>query len=316
MLPKPLEGTQFGRDLLAQDVILKQLTASFMHPDNPIGRKYWNEIYTRARQLFGTSKLVLNSFQKVWVVPQKALVYEMPIDEQSQEIRERFDVEQGERFAYIVETDLDTLCECDLVALKHHADAENTDTAGTDFSVTVFKEVVLPHIRKEVNESEHFATLRQIYHAQILATWFKQKLRSVPAYQKIFESVDSNHPESLTTTILNIQSLSSKTAKPMQAVPVSQRVRKALLDHATPNSPAFDIADNVEFYQKYIRLFRDGVFRCARAEAGDQPGEIINRLYFSGAIRFDTLPLQVIRTIDSPLPQQGAVWRAQFETVH
>ncbi|MGA9131262.1 MAG: toll/interleukin-1 receptor domain-containing protein [Candidatus Sulfotelmatobacter sp.] len=299
MLPKPLAGTQFGRDLLSQDVVLKQLTASFMHPDSPIGRAYWNEVFARARQHYGTSNLRMNSFQKVWVVPKKALVYEMPFEEPPPDILERFDIERGERFAYIVETDLDTLCECDLVALKHHVDSQQGkgDGTSTDFTVQTFKEMVLPHIQKEVNESEHFVALRQIYHALILATWFKKKLRSVPAYKELFESVDSDNPASLPMTIRSVKSLDSqKVDREPTVCSVLQPDTKHNLDHATPNAPAFDIADNVEFYQKYIRLFRNGVFRCARAEEGDKPGEIINRMYFSGAIRFDSLPMEVKNT--------------------
>ncbi len=299
MLPKPLAGTQFGRDMLSQDVVLKQLTASFMHPDSPIGRAYWNEVFARARQHYGTSNLRMNSFQKVWIIPKKAVVYEQ-IGESDAETVKRFDVKKDERFAFVVETDLDTLCECDLVALKHHVDSQ-PDKGGrtsTDFTVQTFKEMVLPHIRKEVNESEHFAALRQIYHALILATWFKKKLRSVPTYKKVFESVDSDNPASLTTTIRDIKSMDGQTASSRTASPrIFQPNQRHYLDHATPNAPAFEIADNVEFYQKYIRLFRDGVFRCARAEEGDKPGEIINRMYFSGAVRFDALPLEVRITV-------------------
>jgi hypothetical protein len=255
-----------------------------------------SEVFAWARQHYGTSNLRVNSFQKVWVIPKKAVVYEMPFEEPPPNILERFGIESGERFAYIVETDLDTLCECDLVALKHHADAQKDkgDGTSTDFTVQTFKEMVLPHIRKEVNESEHFAALRQIYHALILAAWFKKTLRSVPAYKKVFESVDSDNPASLTTTIRNIKSLAGQTAGSKVARPQSfQPDPRHYLDHATPSAPAFEIADNVEFYQKYIRLFRDGVFRCARAEEDDQPGEVINRMYFSGAVRFDSLPLEV-----------------------
>jgi hypothetical protein len=220
----------------------------------------------------------------------------MPLNEQAEDIRKRFDVEEDERLAYICETDLETLCERDLVAMRHHDNEKNENGGGTtpDFTVEVFKEIVLPHIRREVNESEHFAPLRQVYHALILATWFKKKLREVPAYSKVFESINSDNPHSLITTIRSIKKLGNQgtdnESSPSRSPQPSPRPK---LDHATPNAPAFDIADNVEFYQKYIRLFRNGVFRCARAEEGDRPGEIINRLYFSGAVRFDTLPLHV-----------------------
>jgi hypothetical protein len=216
--------------------------------------------------------------------------------------RKRFGVEDGARFAYICETDLETLCECDLVAVRHQTGRQKGDKTIPDFAVDVFKEIVLPHIRKEMNESEHFAPLRQIYHALILATWFKKKLRGVPAFDKVFESIDSNNPRSFVTTIRSVKKIGSRIAETACAIPrASMPGPRPHLDHATPNAPAFDIADNVEFYQKYIRLFRNGVFRCARAEEGERPGEIINRLYFSGALHFESLPLQVTNRVPSIL---------------
>lgn len=296
MLPEPLAGTQFGRDILAQDVVLKQLTASFLHPDSPVGIQYWKEVHSRARQLFGTSKAFVNSFHKVWIVPSKAVVYEMPVDDPAPEVRKRFGVKRGERFAYIVETELDTLCECDLVALKHHAEtaAGNGVRRGADFTTDLFKEIVLPQIRREVNMGEHFVLLRQIYNSLILATWFKKKLSTVGAFSRIFDSVNNDNPASLNVNIRKVQSLSGGPSfKPTRPRATGTFPGQSPVDHLTPDAPAFRIADNVEFYEKYIRLFRDGVFRCARSEQGDTPGERINRLYFSGAVQFVQIPLEI-----------------------
>jgi len=57
MLPKELEGTEMGRDMLAQDCLLKQFTASLLHPDNYVGRQYWNEVYKKAEEIFGTVEI-------------------------------------------------------------------------------------------------------------------------------------------------------------------------------------------------------------------------------------------------------------------
>jgi len=46
-----------------------------------------------------------------------------------------------------------------------------------NFSSTVTREIILPEIEKEINEGKNFASLRQIYNAIILATWFKKKLK-------------------------------------------------------------------------------------------------------------------------------------------
>ena len=45
-------------------------------------------------------------------------------------------------------------------------------------SSKVVKEILIPEIEKEVNQGKHFANLRQIYHAVILAAWYKGNLKS------------------------------------------------------------------------------------------------------------------------------------------
>ena len=37
--------TEMGRDLLAQDYMLKQLTASLMYPEKELGQEFWNRVY-------------------------------------------------------------------------------------------------------------------------------------------------------------------------------------------------------------------------------------------------------------------------------
>ncbi|MBF0569980.1 MAG: hypothetical protein HQL18_04325, partial [Candidatus Omnitrophica bacterium] len=46
--------TAMGRDLLAQDYILKQIAASLIYPDGDLGKKFWAEVYKRARIIFSS----------------------------------------------------------------------------------------------------------------------------------------------------------------------------------------------------------------------------------------------------------------------
>jgi hypothetical protein len=57
MLPAELSGTLMGRDLLAQDCVLKRLTASLLHPDSETGGEYWKAVYAESRRRFGTSRI-------------------------------------------------------------------------------------------------------------------------------------------------------------------------------------------------------------------------------------------------------------------
>src|SRR5471030_2590743 len=68
--------TEMGRDLLSQDYLLKQITSSLMYPEDGLGKKFWDRVYERAYKQFGTSNIPVNTFNKVWIIPDEAAVYE------------------------------------------------------------------------------------------------------------------------------------------------------------------------------------------------------------------------------------------------
>ena len=151
-IPTSLGDTKMGRDLLAQDYILKQLTASLMYPEEDLGKEFWAKVYKKAHQKYGTTNIPISTFNKVWIVPEKAVVYE------------------HSRGAVISESHLKVMLEEDYLALK------NTK-AKARISSDVVREVLIPEIEREVNQGKTFANLRQIYNSLILAAWYKQNLR-------------------------------------------------------------------------------------------------------------------------------------------
>ena len=70
------EITNAGRDMLAQDYLLKQLAASLTYPDRQIGKAFWKKVFNRVQTEYGSMDIPVVSFNKVWVVPQRAVVYE------------------------------------------------------------------------------------------------------------------------------------------------------------------------------------------------------------------------------------------------
>jgi len=68
--------TEMGRDLLAQDYLLKQITASLIYPQDKLGQRFWDQVYASAYKKYGTTNIPVNTFNKVWIVPEKAVVYE------------------------------------------------------------------------------------------------------------------------------------------------------------------------------------------------------------------------------------------------
>ncbi len=71
-----LGETELGKDLLSQDYILKQLTSSIMHPEGELGKKFWEKVYSHVRAEARTTDIPLDTLNRVWIVPDKAVVYE------------------------------------------------------------------------------------------------------------------------------------------------------------------------------------------------------------------------------------------------
>ncbi|MGE0268256.1 MAG: PfkB family carbohydrate kinase [Candidatus Omnitrophota bacterium] len=158
--------TEMGRDLLAQDYLLKQLTASLMYPEEELGQEFWTRVHKEAQNRFGTTEIPMNTFNKIWIVPEKAVVHR-----------------NGES-VFVVESKLKVLLEEDYVALEHHALKSSRQQNGTEVedivsgvSSEIVREILIPAIEREVNEGETFANLRQIFHSLILAAWYKQNLK-------------------------------------------------------------------------------------------------------------------------------------------
>jgi hypothetical protein len=159
--------TQMGRDLLAQDYLLKQITASLLYPEGDAGKKFWARVYAMAEQKFGTTEIPVDTFNKVWIMPEKAEIYE------------NVDQSSGQASAFVVSSSLKVMLESDYLAQtkEHGTDATSQTADGQEFAKAVAREVIIPLLQKEVNEGENFSALRQVYGSIILALWYKEKLQ-------------------------------------------------------------------------------------------------------------------------------------------
>jgi len=158
IIPNELSRTELGRDMLAQDYLLKQLTASMMYPEKELGKKFWKRVYAQAKERFGTAKLPVNTFNKVWILPESATVYE------------------NGSTVYVVGSRLKVLTDKDYLATSNKRQA--TSDKKLDTQSQIIREIIVPEIEREVNEGKHFAPLRQIYHSLILAKWYKETVKN------------------------------------------------------------------------------------------------------------------------------------------
>ncbi|MBF0532016.1 MAG: hypothetical protein HQL23_02845 [Candidatus Omnitrophica bacterium] len=269
IIPDDLGKTEMGRDLLAQDYILKQLTASLLDPQKDIGKAFWDRIYKEAKAKFGTDDIPVDTFNKVWIMPDKAEVYE-----------------QGNT-VFIVDSHLNVMLEEDYLAERRGAprgrpsswrDRVTGAHEGRPYTRSgivgvsareettralasqIMREIIIPAIEKEVNEGKNFALLRQINHSLILAAWYKKALK---------ESFLGKHYVD-----------KGKTAGVNQA----------------------DVKNNQKIYDRYVAAFKTGVMNYVKEDVDPLTEETVTRQYFSGGFAGQQ-PLSSA----SPLAAQKAV---------
>ena len=159
MIPTALGQTDLGRDLLAQDYILKQLTASLIYPEKDLGKEFWSRVYSKAQAQFGTTNIPVNTFNKVWILPDQAQVFE------------------NGNAVYVTKSTLKVMLDEDYLSLSRHSEGAHSATEESIGS-QIIREIVIPEITKEVNVGQNFAPLRQIYQALILAKWYKETIQN------------------------------------------------------------------------------------------------------------------------------------------
>lgn len=164
-------NTAMGRDLLAQDYLLKQITASLVYPEDNLGKEFWSRVYAKAKKEYGVTEIPVSTFNKVWIVPEKAEVFE-----------------KGNTVV-ILNSRLKVMLEEDYLALEKNSlkghrgqpgdmfQTEQQNVSPSSITNQVLREIILPELQKEVNEGKNFAPLRQMYSAMILSTWFKKALK-------------------------------------------------------------------------------------------------------------------------------------------
>lgn len=152
--------TEMGKVLLAQDYLLKQVTSSLMHPDSELGQVFWDRVYKLAYEKFGTTDIPVDTLSRVWIIPQKAKIYE-----------------NGDR-VFVTESHLRVMLEKDYLNLQTTALNDGpVKAAALDDTSDLVRQIIIPELEREVNEGEMFAPLRQVYNSFILAAWYKRNLK-------------------------------------------------------------------------------------------------------------------------------------------
>ena len=281
IIPQSFGLTEMGRDLLAEDYMLKQITASLIYPEDTIGKKFWKRIYEEAYKKFGTTNIPVNTFNKVWIVPEKAVVYE--------------NAKAGT--AYVVEAKLKVMLEQDYLSLEKHTAVSpslvkegvrgsfnNINALGSQIvranpatselskksrgfllAKNILQEIVIPELTKEVNEGKNFAKLRQVYNSLILAYWYKKKIQN-----SILEQVYA----------------------------AKNKVAGINID---------DPQEKERIYQHYLQAFKKGVYNYIKEDQDPVTQEVVPRKYFSGGTTLNDEAMAATTFFSTKLPQNQGI---------
>ncbi|MBU1524013.1 MAG: hypothetical protein KKG50_05065, partial [Candidatus Omnitrophica bacterium] len=281
VIPTELGLTDMGKDLLGEDYVLKQLLASLTYPESPLGKIFWDKVYKRAFKLFGTTNIPINTFNKIWIVPEKAVVYE------------------DKDKAIVGESKLQVMLEQDYLALRNREQVTEdklpkgvkklTEKEVEDinsFSSKIMKEVVLPVIEEEINNGKNFSHLRQIYHSLILAVWFKQKLKTQIGADIEETQINADREQMTDESILSKVYIDKKKIKG--------------IDTDDPK-----IKEKI--YNQYLEAYKKGVYNYIKKDFHPQERRHIQRRYYSGGCDFREIVSSaiIVRPITA-LPQHVA----------
>ncbi|MCX5680965.1 MAG: class I SAM-dependent methyltransferase, partial [Candidatus Omnitrophica bacterium] len=301
IVPEKLGATEMGRDMLAQDYLLKQITASLINPDSDLGKEFWQKVYKKAYDQYGTTAIPIDTFNKVWIMPAKSTVYV-----------------QDDK-AFIVESKLKVMLEEDYVALENNkgvkdyrgkglqeksqpkadpppAEKLNQNTTPSNppilkspnppnnLASEIVREVFIPALEKEVNEGKNFAQLRQIYNSLILAYWFKNNLKN-----SILNKVYSDKKKIKGIELEGLKGQRGKglkeTSQPEADPPPAEKLNTAsssplILKSSDPQS------DVQQIYSQYVETFKKGVCNMMKVEYDPYAKKNLPRKYFAGGVEF------------------------------
>lgn len=252
-----LANLDIGKALLLQDYLLKQLTTVLIDPRLPQGKKYWQEIHAMTYKIAGTSKVPIDLSYKVWIVPDKTIIYKH-LDTAASENTQDKTQATGKTKAFVKEAKLKVLMEDDylgtdsqnnLKADRCGLSSKNSITSNSKTKLInqeakkIFKKCLLPIIQWQVNNAKDFSPLRQLYYSLILAKYFKNLI------------INNQH-----NLAADWQILSNYMD--------SQGIRSIRLSEA-------NIKDII--YNAYLKNFKDGAFNYNDKRQGYK--------YFSGGIK-------------------------------
>ncbi|MFA5224496.1 MAG: hypothetical protein WC431_04970 [Candidatus Omnitrophota bacterium] len=175
-----LAQTEVGRIFLESDLQLKKDVADAMNPQTPEGRKYWDKVYQKAGQIYESQNVTIPTLTRPWIVPDEIIIGE------------------SAGSAYVYKATLKVMLEQDYLKDSNvYSFKDEREKQLNEYSSQIIREEILPKLTKSINNSNHYAALRQVYYSLILAQWFKARNRGKNnQYSRLIDSRDLSNLQS------------------------------------------------------------------------------------------------------------------------
>ena len=199
MIDPELEQTDMGKIMLEADLQLKRDTAQATSPQTPEGKLYWDKLYKKAGELFGTENITIPTITRPWIVPGEIIL------------------RQGEDSAYIFKANMKVMLEHDYLNSPSSGPNSQPLTSNYNFSdprmkelneysTQLIRELIIPKLTKEVNSSKRYAALRQVFFSLVMARWFKDTFQ-------VTESPGHQSPENSFINLIDSKNLTNLASK-------------------------------------------------------------------------------------------------------
>jgi hypothetical protein len=253
-----LAGLELGRTMLEADLRLKQLSAWYLRPDHEVGARYWAELSRLLAKGDNVTRLAIEPHFRLWMVPGKIQVFvsrssgSMIIESATLDIKGE---EMHRQPGFSPKT----------------RDGEREATDEDQIVWEALQRIVVPELRRELNEGPAFARFRQSYYALIFSGWFRDEYKSDPRYAQLLKS--ESVPAMQFTVTAGGQ-------------PVPYRSHEWRRPGESRDRPLADICREAvnATYQAYLDAFHRGVCYVVTTDRGSGEGPMMVRSFFSGAV--------------------------------
>src|SRR3989339_455817 len=186
-----LEKTDIGRIMLEADLNLKKDTSAWTSPQTKEGREYWDKLYKKAGELFGSENITIPTITRPWIVPGEIIVRESGSG------------------AYIYKAALKVMLEEDYLTSRggsrtaptyqQYAFSDPRLKELNQYSTQLIRELIIPKLTKEVNRAKRYAPLRQVFYSLVLSRWFKDKFNQSQSGNELTKLIDSGNLSNLSS---------------------------------------------------------------------------------------------------------------------